>query len=631
MTEIIYSRGFGTKDNQPENRSAPDFAAFCDAILQDRSKAKGEAWIAAAFRDGRRSNASAMPRRWLPIDLDCITPEQCQSLLSKLPAYGALVHTTASHTDTAPRLRIIVELAFEADALSAKATVAMLCDQLGVPRDPACDAAAQIVYTPLVGAWSHRFTGQPVVPVPGVHPATVTMPDVIPDAHPLACLLAEMDLARALNDLRVTKPGGRNNLLSAVAHRTGGYVTAGRLSRDDTTAAMMDAVAAWGEPDKSRATIERQLTEGGNTPSVLLVPEVDRSVIPVRRQPFNDGPRIRNGADLMQRHFQPTTWIIDGILPAGITLLSGDPKVGKSFLSLQFAFAVATGCQLWNGRKGEARGRTLYLALEDNDKRMQKRINGVKLDRGQHSADMSLFDYATEWERGAAGVEEIRNYLHANPDCRLIIIDTIAAWRDEDPGRKSAYQHDYQVGQLLKPLGREFDVSILLVTHNRKQSSDDSMQKISGTQGLLGSVDGALVLEKGARGAEHSTLVVNGRDIEDPSELAITRTATGFWACLGKADEVARSSESQAVMQALVALGGIGSTKAIQGAMEEPIKLATLQRRLSRMASRREIQRDHHDLYSLAQGGGISKKLPEPPDISPPGSDGAGGGGRLLS
>lgn len=329
--------------------------------------------------------------------------------------------------------------------------------------------------------------------------------------------------------------------------------------------------------------------------------------------PVVERPRIRNGADLDRQEFAPTTWIIRDVLPAGITLLSGDPKAGKSFLSLQFAFSIATGCPLWNGRSPEKQGRALYLALEDTDRRMKKRLSGVKMDRGLFNVDMGKFDYATDWPRGEAGVEEIRSYLTANPDCRLVIIDTIAAWRNQDTARLSAYQADYQVGEMLKPLGREFDIALLLVHHNRKQASDDATQKISGTNGLLGSVDGALILEKPTRGAEHSSLVITGRDIDHPGELAIARTATGFWSCLGKAEEVARSAESQAVLDALRSLGGMGSLRDIQMSLEEAVKIGTLKTRLSRMVKRGEIFRNSHDDYSLPSS--TPQKLPEPPSI----------------
>lgn len=618
MTGITYSRGFNTYDAAPEQRSAPDFAAFCDAILADRASAKGQAYICAPMSDGHRCKASTQPRRWLGLDLDGCTPAEFDSLLQTLAEYSALAYTTASSTPERPRARLVVELAMPADRESARETSRKLRETLGagLAWDESCDRAEQPLFLPLHGAQSWRFTGRAVIPFPAAA-REVVMPAIVPPGapHPVACRAAEHDLAHALRDIRTAGEGNRNNLLASIAYRIGGYVAAGRLDRVSVAAQLIGAADSWGESEKSAATIRRQLSEGAKEARVLHIPEtVDTSAIPKRRE-FNEGPRIRNAADLMQRHFPPTTWIIDGILPAGVTILSGDPKVGKSYLSLQFAFAVATGCALWNGRRPEKRGRSLYLALEDNDRRMQKRIVGVKLDRGAPQADMSAFDYATDWARGAAGVDEIREYLAANDDCRLVIIDTIAAWRDEDPGRKSAYAHDYAVGQLLRPLCREFDLSIVLVTHNRKATSDDSMQKISGTQGLLGSVDNALILEKPSRGAEHATLVVNGRDIEDPTELAITRTATGFWACLGKADEVARTTEAQAVMDALMTIGGIGSVRQIHEVIGEDIKIGTLRTRLSRMAKRGQISRDSMDSYMIPSA---PEKLPPTPEISIP-------------
>ena len=72
---------------------------------------------------------------------------------------------------------------------------------------------------------------------------------------------------------------------------------------------------------------------------------------------------------------------------------------------------------------------------------------------------------------------------------------------------------------MLKPLTREFNCAIVLVMHNRKQASGDVMHKVSGTQGMTGSVDNVLVLER-TRGDMDASLHVNGRDIEEEAELA---------------------------------------------------------------------------------------------------------------
>ena len=53
-------------------------------------------------------------------------------------------------------------------------------------------------------------------------------------------------------------------------------------------------------------------------------------------------------------------------------MLVGSTKVGKSFLSLQVALAVSSGEMLWSFPAHK--GHVLYLALEDDLARLQKRV-----------------------------------------------------------------------------------------------------------------------------------------------------------------------------------------------------------------------------------------------------------------
>src|SRR3546814_12939706 len=71
---------------------------------------------------------------------------------------------------------------------------------------------------------------------------------------------------------------------------------------------------------------------------------------------------------------------------------------------------------------------------------------------------LDRFFYETEWPRAEAGVEKLREWLAAHPGARMVVIDTLASFRDPDPGRKSAYMADYAVGEMLKPLTREFPI-----------------------------------------------------------------------------------------------------------------------------------------------------------------------------
>jgi hypothetical protein len=76
------------------------------------------------------------------------------------------------------------------------------------------------------------------------------------------------------------------------------------------------------------------------------------------------------GKDLLTRPIEPLGFTITGILPHGLFILAGSPKVGKSWLALDVCHAVATGGDLW--QYPAAQGDVLYLALEDNPARLQE-------------------------------------------------------------------------------------------------------------------------------------------------------------------------------------------------------------------------------------------------------------------
>ena len=58
-------------------------------------------------------------------------------------------------------------------------------------------------------------------------------------------------------------------------------------------------------------------------------------------------PSILTASKLMEIKFSPPQWLIEGLLPEGLSVLSGAPKIGKSWLSLQIALAVTTASPLF--------------------------------------------------------------------------------------------------------------------------------------------------------------------------------------------------------------------------------------------------------------------------------------------
>ena len=76
--------------------------------------------------------------------------------------------------------------------------------------------------------------------------------------------------------------------------------------------------------------------------------------------------------ELMDQSFPYRREIIEGFLGTGAYILAGPPKIGKSFLVAQIAYYISNGLDLW-GYKVH-RGTVLYLALEDDNRRLQNRM-----------------------------------------------------------------------------------------------------------------------------------------------------------------------------------------------------------------------------------------------------------------
>ena len=319
---------------------------------------------------------------------------------------------------------------------------------------------------------------------------------------------------------------------------------------------------------------------------------------------------VRSGAALMQRSFAPVQWALRGLIPQGTEILSAPPKSGKSWLVLQACIAVAAGVPLWAGREPETQGDTLYLDLEGADRRLQERIAGL-LKSFPRGTSLDQFFYETEWPRAEAGVVKLREWLAEHPGARMIVIDTLASFRDPDPGRKSAYMSDYAVGEMMKPLVREFPVAIVIVTHTRKMAAGDAMDRISGTQGLVGGVDNYMILSRGGSNMD-AELVVNGRDIKEPLELALRKLKDGGWVCVGNSYDIKRSGERLDVVKALAGLGGVGTSRDIHAALESPVALNTLHKRLGRMVEAGEIIKSGK-LFTLLPAKDHHLKLPPMP------------------
>jgi hypothetical protein len=250
----------------------------------------------------------------------------------------------------------------------------------------------------------------------------------------------------------------------------------------------------------------------------------------------------------MAMELPPVRWVIPDILPEGVTFLAGKPKMGKSWMALGLSIAVATGGVALAAKRVE-QGEVLYLALEDNRRRIHNRLNKLLAGR---SAPANLH-IATEWPRlDEGGAELLGDWLALHPNTSLVIGDTLARLKPRASGRRTQYDEDREAVDPLGPIAADRGVAMLLVHHLRETESEDPLDMIHGSAGLTGGVDGALVLKR-KRGQADAYLTVEGRDIENPTELALKfDQITATWAVMGDAEEYRRSETRRKIMEAAV-------------------------------------------------------------------------------
>ena len=221
--------------------------------------------------------------------------------------------------------------------------------------------------------------------------------------------------------------------------------------------------------------------------SIATEPTENKSPEPSFNEMFRKMQRIYDPAylptvsmqDLYETIYPSRPPVIDGLLYAGTYLFVGAPKVGKSFLMAQSGYHVSTGLELWGYPVHQ--GAVLYLALEDDHRRLQDRLFRMF---GTESADNLYFSIYAK-QLGAGLEEQLKWFAQEHPDTRLVIIDTLQKVR-ESGGDTYSYASDYEVIAKLKAFADEHGICLLLVHHTRKQQAEDKFDMISGTNGLLG-------------------------------------------------------------------------------------------------------------------------------------------------
>ena len=228
---------------------------------------------------------------------------------------------------------------------------------------------------------------------------------------------------------------------------------------------------------------------------------------------------------LMSTPMKPLRFVVQGLIPQGLHILAGSPKIGKSWLALWICLQVAKGEPVWGfeTRKFDV----LYLCLEDSFARIQNRLFEIT------DEAPSNLHFAVMSDAIGNGLEvQIEAFLGEHPGTGLIVIDTLQKIRRNISTSVNPYAADYDDITALKQIADRHKLAIVLVHHLRKTGDSDPVNMISGTTGIAGGADSSFILQKEKRTDRTATLICTGRDIEQRDLFLGFNKETFLWELL---------------------------------------------------------------------------------------------------
>ncbi|HCY76488.1 MAG TPA: hypothetical protein DHV28_11255 [Ignavibacteriales bacterium] len=232
---------------------------------------------------------------------------------------------------------------------------------------------------------------------------------------------------------------------------------------------------------------------------------------PERKSKLN----LVSAREVQKMDLPPIRWVIKNLLPEGLSILAARPKTGKSFLAQNISLSITRGTKALGFFETEQTS-VLYIALEDNFRRIQDRINNIIQNEIEKTAPDNLF-YLEENKDlpkiNDGGIEELQKLIIDKPEIKLIIVDTFGRTiADKRRNDNNSYRADYEIASKLQEFAIQNHICVLLIHHTKKVQEEDVFNEISGTSGITGAMDTMLVLKKKGKSGK---LYVTGRDVKD--------------------------------------------------------------------------------------------------------------------
>ena len=317
------------------------------------------------------------------------------------------------------------------------------------------------------------------------------------------------------NDLAVTA-----TVAAAIIAR----LTAGKADRAFELQTLLSSL-----PDHEHQQLARLIAQYGvSTDLPALCPSTESDLPMSSELPF----RVLPADEIIKTDWPEPVWAIPGIMPVGLTILGGFAKLGKSWLTLQLAQAVASGGRIFDVQV--ERGPVLYLALEDPPFRLKSRMRTQNWPLGLQVDFITVGNFMDQiGDLRNGGGDRLTRQIERR-GYRMVAIDTLSR----------AIQGDQQdVREMtvwltpLQEMAHKQNCVIIIIDHHKKSTGfdPDAIADILGStaKGAMADTVLGMYRERGKSGAK---LAITGRDIEDQTLNLVWDYPTGCWQ-LDKSDQ----------------------------------------------------------------------------------------------
>lgn len=242
-------------------------------------------------------------------------------------------------------------------------------------------------------------------------------------------------------------------------------------------------------------------------------------------------------AELAKMDIPPIEWLVNEILPVGLSMIGAPSKYYKSYMALGLCIAICNGTKFLSF--DSTKHSCLYLDLESTKRRPKSRLKQILKDN-EPPDNLHIITGTDEVGKIGEGFEaQIEYQLQEHPEIKLIIVDVFQMIRQAARRNQSGYDRDYDDFKILKQIADKHNIGLMLIHHTRKMKDpSDVFNELSGSVGVMGALDCAWVITKDDRYSEEATLHITGRDMK-PQQLKIKFNENAFqWEYVGTVEEV---------------------------------------------------------------------------------------------